>query len=146
MMQPLPGKDPETTHRHRYAHGSRPGVDLPGGVPRLISPSAATRMTEGLLPPDMIAWMKPELVSPAVAFLASEACDVSGQIIAATAGGYARVQYVVTEGVQFDPAEPVSPEMFAARFGEIADLSTAQPYTGLMGNVERQLRAIGRIR
>ena len=111
-----------------------------------ISPSAATRMTEGLLPPDMIPWMKPELVSPAVAFLASEACDVSGQIIAATAGGYARVQYFVTEGVQFDPAEPVTPEMFADRFAEIADLSTAQPYTGLMGNVERQLRAIGRIR
>ena len=111
-----------------------------------ISPSAATRMTEGLLPPDMIPWMKPELVSPAVAFLASEACDVSGQIIAATAGGYARVQYFVTEGVQFDPAEDVTPEMFAAKFDTITDLSTAQPYTGLMGNVERQLRAIGRIK
>ena len=111
-----------------------------------ISPSAATRMTEGLLPPDMIAWMKPELVSPAVAYLASEECKVSGQIIAATAGGYARVQYFVTEGVQFDPAEPVTPEMFADRFDQIGDLATAQPYTGLMGNVERQLRAIGRIR
>jgi NAD(P)-dependent dehydrogenase (short-subunit alcohol dehydrogenase family) len=110
-----------------------------------ISPSAATRMTEGLLPPDMIPYMKPDLVSPAVAWLASDACDVSGYIIAATAGGYARVQYFVTEGVQFDPVEPVTPEMFAERFAEIADLSTAQPYTGLMGNVERQLRAIGRI-
>ena len=52
--------------------------------------------------------MKPELVSPAVAWLCSEECNVSGQIIAATAGSYARVQYFVTEGVQFDPEQPVT--------------------------------------
>ncbi|HEX5325861.1 MAG TPA: SDR family NAD(P)-dependent oxidoreductase, partial [Acetobacteraceae bacterium] len=73
-----------------------------GILTNAISPSAHTRMTEGLLPPDMIPYMKPELVSPAVAWLCSEQCNVSGQIIAATAGGYARVQYFVTEGVQFD--------------------------------------------
>jgi NAD(P)-dependent dehydrogenase (short-subunit alcohol dehydrogenase family) len=76
-----------------------------------ISPSALTRMTESLLPPDVGPWMKPELVSPAVAWLCSEDCDQNGEIIAATAGGYARVQYFVTEGAQFDPAEPVTIEM-----------------------------------
>ncbi len=111
-----------------------------------ISPSAHTRMTEGLLPPDMVPHMKPELVSPAVAWLASEDCTVSGQIIAATAGGFARVQYFVTEGVQFDPEQPVTIEMFAEAFPALSDLSTAKPYTGLMGNVERKLREIGRIR
>ncbi|MDE2006509.1 MAG: SDR family NAD(P)-dependent oxidoreductase [Rhodospirillales bacterium] len=107
-----------------------------------ISPSAATRMTEGLLPPDMIPWMKPELVSPAVAYLASEDCQVSGYVIAATAGGYARVQYFISEGIQLDPAGAVTPEMVAERFGEITDLGGATPNTGRMGNVERQLRAI----
>ncbi|HSU06435.1 MAG TPA: SDR family NAD(P)-dependent oxidoreductase, partial [Acetobacteraceae bacterium] len=111
-----------------------------------ISPSAHTRMTEGLLPPDMIPYMKPELVSPAVAWLCSETCNVTGQIIAATAGGYARVQYFVTEGVQFDPEQPVTIEMFAEAFPQLSDLATARPYTGLMGNVERKLREIGRIR
>lgn len=111
-----------------------------------ISPSALTRMTESLLPPDMAQWMKPDLVSPAVAWMCSEQCDANGEIIAATAGGYARVQYFVTEGVQFDPAEPVTPEMVADSIGQIRDLSTAKPYTGLMGNVEQSLRAMGRIR
>ena len=117
-----------------------------GILTNAISPSAHTRMTEGLLPPDMIPYMKPELVSPAVAWLCSEDCNVSGQIIAATAGSYARVQYFVTEGVQFDPEQPVTIEMFAEAFPAIADLSTARPYTGLMGNVERKLREMGRIR
>ena len=111
-----------------------------------ISPSADTRMTEGLLPPDMVPYMKPQLVSPAVAWLCSEECNVTGAIIAATAGGFARVQYFVTEGVQFDPQAEVTPEMFAEAFPAISDIATAQPYVGLMGNVERKLREIGRIR
>jgi NAD(P)-dependent dehydrogenase (short-subunit alcohol dehydrogenase family) len=111
-----------------------------------ISPSALTRMTESLLPPDIGPWMKPELVSPAVAWLCSEECDQNGEILAATAGGFARVQYFVTEGVQFDPAEPVTIEMVRDSLDRIRDLSTAKPYTGLMGNVVEKLREMGRIK
>ena len=111
-----------------------------------ISPSALTRMTESLLPPDVGPWMKPELVSPAVAWMCSEECDQNGEIIAATAGGYARVQYFISEGAQFDPAEPVSIEMVRDAIGEIRDMSHARPYTGLMGNVEQKLREMGRIK
>ena len=111
-----------------------------------ISPSALTRMTESLLPPDIGPWMKPELVSPAVAWLCSEECDQNGEILAATAGGYARVQYFVTEGVQFDPAQPVTIEMVRDSMDKIRDLSTAMPYTGMMGNVDRKLREMGRIK
>jgi NAD(P)-dependent dehydrogenase (short-subunit alcohol dehydrogenase family) len=111
-----------------------------------ISPSALTRMTESLLPPDIAPYMKPELVSPAVAWLCAEECDQNGEIIAATAGGYARVQYFVTEGVQFDPEQPVTIEMIAESIDKIRDLSTATPYTGLMGNVAEKLREMGRIK
>jgi NAD(P)-dependent dehydrogenase (short-subunit alcohol dehydrogenase family) len=111
-----------------------------------ISPSAYTRMTETLLPPDIAPWMKPELVSPVVAWMCSEDCDQNGEIIAATAGGFARVQYFATDGVQFDPAEPVTIEMVRDNLGKIRDLSTAKPYFGLMGNVIENLRAIGRIK
>jgi NAD(P)-dependent dehydrogenase (short-subunit alcohol dehydrogenase family) len=111
-----------------------------------ISPSAFTRMTESLLPPDVAPWMKPELVSPAVAWMCSEECDQNGEIIAATAGGYARVQYYVSEGVQFDPAEPVTIEMIRDSIDKIRDLSDAKPYTGLMGNVTEKLRELGRIK
>ncbi len=111
-----------------------------------ISPSALTRMTESLLPPDIGPWMKPELVSPMVAWLCSEECDQNGEIMASTAGGYARVQYFVTDGVQFDPAEPVTIEMVADSIERIRDLATAKPYTGLMGNVAEKLREMGRIK
>jgi NAD(P)-dependent dehydrogenase (short-subunit alcohol dehydrogenase family) len=110
-----------------------------------ISPSARTRMTEDLIPAHIAVFMKPELVSPAVAWLCSEACDASGEIIAATAGNYARVQYFQSEGVQFDPDEPVTVDMVAEKIGKIRDLSNARPYTGLMGTVEQELRKMGKI-
>ncbi len=110
-----------------------------------ISPSAYTRMTESLLPPDMAPWMKPELVSPMVAWLCSEECDQNGEIMAAT-GGYARVQYFVTEGKQFDPAEPVTIEMIRDSLDQIRDLNQVKPYFGMMGNVVEKLRAMGRIK
>ena len=111
-----------------------------------ISPSAYTRMTESLLPPDMAPWMKPELVSPMVTWLCHEDNDANGEIYAATAAGYARVQYFVSEGVQFDPAEPVSIEMIRDSLHNIRDLSQARPYTGMMGNVVEKLRAMGRVK
>ena len=66
--------------------------------------------------------------------------------IAATAGNYARVQYFFAEGVQFDPEEPVTIEMVADKIDKIRDMSNAKPYTGMMGNVEKNLRAMGRIK
>jgi NAD(P)-dependent dehydrogenase (short-subunit alcohol dehydrogenase family) len=110
-----------------------------------ISPSANTRMTESLLPPHLAKYMKPELVSPAVAYLCSEECNVTGQIIAATAGGYARVHYFQTEGVQFDPDEPVTIEMVQGAFDQITDLSTASPTGRMRDKLERKLKELGRI-
>ncbi len=110
-----------------------------------ISPSARTRMTEALLPPHMLQYMRPEFVSPAVAWLCSEECDANGEIIAATAGNYARVQYFQSEGVQFDPDEPVTIDMVAEKIDQIRDLSNAKPYTGLMGTVEQSLRKMGKL-
>jgi len=111
-----------------------------------ISPAARTRMTEALLPPDMLEFLKPELVSPAVAYLCSEQCDVSGEIIAASAGGFSRVQYGQSEGAYFDPANPVTIEMFAEAFPKVMDMSPPQPHAGGLARLEARLREMGRIK
>lgn len=111
-----------------------------------ISPSARTRMTENLISPALLEFMRPELVSPAVAYLASEECKVSGEIIFATAGTYSRVQYFQTEGVAFDPDKPITIEMIQENFEKLTDLATAKPATSLMGSVEQQLRDMGKIK
>src|SRR5262249_38174163 len=52
-----------------------------------IAPVAATRMTEGIIPAPMLDLLKPELVSPGVAFLASDEAP-NGSILVAGAGGF----------------------------------------------------------
>ena len=111
-----------------------------------ISPSARTRMTEDLLPESVLEYMRPELVSPAVAWMCSEGCAMNGEVIAASAGSYSRVKYFQSEGIQFDPGEPVTIEMFAASFDKITDLSHPQAHAGSLARLEARLRALGRIK
>ncbi len=64
-----------------------------------ISPVAATRMTENLgMPPEVLAQLKPEYVTPGVVFLCSEEAP-TGAILTAGAGAFALSRILETEGV-----------------------------------------------
>lgn len=64
----------------------------------VIVPGAVTRMAAGL---DTSAYppMEPELVAPAVGWLAHESCSITGEILAAIAGRIARIVVAETPGV-----------------------------------------------
>ncbi len=93
-----------------------------------LAPGAATRMTEELLPPPVIALMKPELVTPGLLYLVSEE-GPSRVILDATAGGFARTYIYETEGVCFAP-DDCTPENVAAHFAEISDPAGQHLYEG----------------
>ena len=63
-----------------------------------IAPVARTRMTEELLGP-LVEKLDPSLVSPAVAYLASEECPTSGEIFSVAGGRVSRV--FIAEGPGF---------------------------------------------
>ncbi len=92
-----------------------------------VAPVALTRMTEDLPFARMLAEAVPERVAAGVAFLASEACEFTGQILSAGAGYFSLVQMVEGRGVHA-PAGQATPEFVAAHWGEIADMSRARPY------------------
>jgi NAD(P)-dependent dehydrogenase (short-subunit alcohol dehydrogenase family) len=101
-----------------------------------IAPVAATRMTEGLgIPPEVMAQLKPELITPAVVFLASEDAP-TGCIIEAGAGYYSKVQIIEGRGVKLGQNATV--EDFAANFDKISDMSQAKAFQGgpeVFGNI-----------
>lgn len=105
-----------------------------------IAPVAATRMTESLLDAKALAALKPDLVSPMVAWMCSEACDVTGHVFEAGAGHYARVQLVEAPGVSFDPAKGVSIEMIAENIGKICDMNGATGFNSSSDNVVKVVR------
>src|SRR5579875_1748772 len=63
-----------------------------------ISPVAATRMTEGLMPPQVLERLKPEYVTPGVVFLCSEEAP-TGAILTAGGGAFSLARIYETEGV-----------------------------------------------
>lgn len=107
----------------------------------VIVPSAVTRMAEGLdisqYPP-----MEPELVSPAVAWLAHERCDVSGEMIAAIGGRIARAFIAETKGV-YQPSWTID-EVDQA-MAQIHDKSDVQDF-GLHGHVDHIMYSFGMAR
>jgi len=89
-----------------------------------ISPAAATRMTADV---KHASGTPPECVTPAVVYLASEACQESGIIIRAQGGRFSRNALAYNAGVFFGP-EPVAVEDFAAQWAAITDMSEARCY------------------
>jgi NAD(P)-dependent dehydrogenase (short-subunit alcohol dehydrogenase family) len=91
----------------------------------VLAPTAATAMTEGLLPPEVAALLTPESVTPAVLFLVGENAP-SRTIMGAGGGVFAVTHIEETPGVFLAEAER-TPEKIAACFAEIADRASAVP-------------------
>ena len=90
-----------------------------------IAPTAATRMTEGLWPPEVLRAVAPERVTPAVVYLCSEDSP-NGHVLKAGGSYFARVAIVEARGAVLGPG--ATAEDVAARYGEIADLAGARTF------------------
>ncbi|MFC4945790.1 SDR family NAD(P)-dependent oxidoreductase [Pseudonocardia sp. GCM10023141] len=64
----------------------------------VVAPIAATAMSAGILDEEWERRLRPELVSPAVAFLAHEDCPVNGDVFSVAAGRVAKVFIAETRG------------------------------------------------
>jgi NAD(P)-dependent dehydrogenase (short-subunit alcohol dehydrogenase family) len=91
-----------------------------------ISPVAATRMTENLMPAEVLEKLKPEYVTPGVVYLASEEAP-TGAILTAGAGAFALSRIYETEGVYLGEGG-LSVEEVRDNWAKIADPSGQQAY------------------
>jgi len=84
-----------------------------------IAPTAATRMTEDIFPPEMLAAFNPDNVAPAALFLVSE--DAPTNAIVGAGAGVVQAAYVtLTPGVALSEGER-TPEAVAAAWDRITD-------------------------
>jgi NAD(P)-dependent dehydrogenase (short-subunit alcohol dehydrogenase family) len=101
----------------------------------MISPTAATRMTEELLPPQALALMKPEAITPAVLYLLGEHAPTR-TIMGAGAGSFAVIKIVETEGINLPQAD-WTPDAVSAHFAEIGDMGTAKALEGAFQQTQK---------
>lgn len=101
----------------------------------IVSPTAATRMTEELLPAQALQLMKPEAITPAVEYLLSENAPTK-TIMGAGAGSFAVIKILESEGVNFAEAD-WSPDTIAAHFADISDMSRAKALEGAFHQTQK---------
>ena len=84
-----------------------------------LSPTAATRMTEALMPEDALALLQPETITPGLLYLVSEDAP-SRVIMGAGAGAFAQVRIYETPGATLT-GDDLTPEGVAAAWQQITD-------------------------
>jgi len=84
-----------------------------------LAPTAATRMTRDLLPPEAADLLGPETISPGLLYLVSE--DAPSRVILSAGGGcFAQTRVYETEGILLEGADN-TPEGVAAQFAAVGD-------------------------
>ena len=90
-----------------------------------LAPVAATRMTEELMPGEVLERLEPQYVTPAVNYMVSEDAP-TGVIMAAGAGVFARVMIHETIGVNLGTADKMDAENIADNWDQISDMKDAK--------------------
>ena len=89
-----------------------------------LAPTAATRMTAGLMPDEVLARLAPEAVVPAMLVLAHESAPTR-TILCAGAGSFEAAHITLTRGIHLGQGPDV-PEQLAARLAEVCDRAGEQ--------------------
>ncbi len=96
-----------------------------------IAPIADSRLTATVLPDDIRKKLKPEYVSPLVAYLCSEQCEETGGLFEVGAGSFFQVKWSRSDGSRMKTDE-VSIENVAENFNKIVDMTNAK----IMGSIQ----------
>ena len=100
-----------------------------------LAPTAATRMTEELLPPEAAALLAPETITPGLLYLVSEDAP-SRVILGAGARSFAVTKVHETQGVTLID-DDCTPETVAARFAVICNTEGQQELTDAFGQTRK---------
>jgi len=110
-----------------------------------LAPTAATRMTDKLLPESMLRLLEAGAVTPGLLALVAEGAPTRA-ILCAGAGSFERAHVTLTQGI-FVGHDDESPEQIAARFDEISsrDDETVPESGAAQGTIEigKAMRAAG---
>lgn len=110
-----------------------------------LAPTAATQMTAGLMPPAVLAALKPEAVVPALLVLASTDAP-NRTILCAGAGTFEAAHITLTEGLWLGMGDDV-PEQLAQRLAEVTERTgEAVPQSGAAQGTQEVGKALSQVK
>ncbi len=90
-----------------------------------VAPLAGSRLTEHLMPPELSAQLKPEFVSPLVAYLCHEDCTENGSLFEAGAGWFGKLRWERSLGVGLPTGQAISIEDIAKHWADITSFENS---------------------
>jgi len=88
-----------------------------------IAPIAGSRMTETIMPPELVKALSPEYVAPLVGYLCHESTEATGELFELGAGWVSKLRWQRSKGVAFDLSKPFGPEAIKDQFARISDFT-----------------------
>jgi hypothetical protein len=108
-----------------------------------IAPVAGSRMTETVMPPDLVKALKPEFISPVVGYLCHDSCKANGELFELGGGWVARVRWQRSQGYLHNLANDFQPEDVAKAWAKVNDfngatnpVSTQDAFSPIMENLK----------
>lgn len=112
-----------------------------------IAPIAGSRLTETVLPKEVLDALRPEYVSPLVAWLAHESCEETGGVFEVGGGFYAKLRWERTAGKTFKLGRQITPETVQQVWPAITDFGqsthprdTSEAFAPVMANLGTKSR------
>ncbi|KAM9330931.1 peroxisomal multifunctional enzyme type 2 [Gastrophryne carolinensis] len=101
-----------------------------------IAPIAGSRLTQTVMPPDVVEALKPEYVSPLVLYLCHESCRENGGLFEVGAGWVGKLRWERTLGAVIGQKNrPITPENVRDEWDKICDFTNAsKPRNGQEAN------------
>ena len=108
----------------------------------VIAPVAGSRLTETILPREVVEALKPEFVTPLVVRLCAEESQENGSLFEVGAGWVSKLRWERSQGAFFDPDRELTAEAIDEAWDRIGDFSDAQrpksiqdTFTPVFGNL-----------
>lgn len=109
----------------------------------VIAPIAASRMTETVMPPDVLKALQPEWVVPLVAVLVHKDAQENGAIFEVGGGHCAKIRWERSSGALLKADESYTPGALLAKWDQVNDFSKPEHPTGpanFLGLLEESMK------
>jgi multifunctional beta-oxidation protein len=109
----------------------------------VIAPIAASRMTETVMPPDILANLKPDWVVPLVALLVHKDATETGSIFEVGGGHVAKIRWERSSGLLLKADDTYTPGAILKNWSKVNDFKDPEHPTGpadFLGLLEKSLK------
>jgi len=111
-----------------------------------IAPVAGSRLTETVMPADLVASLKPEYVAPVVLWLCHEQCQENGGLFEVGAGWIGKLRWERSEGaILRKKNQPMSPEGVRDQWDKICDFAGATKPATIQESLQSMVTVLSRV-